>query len=201
MKLSQHPFSPISSIWKLGYITSLALFWYPFKSFIQTALAKNYFIFIVHVFLLQCTDAIVPGMAERVGHGVVLRAHVAHTQWPAWFAAYVIFYLEIIKFKQASLSKFLSVHWDISRKRKTLSLSELASGRATHWAEPAADQHTWIHFIWSLLCSYSPAHTSFQSAVTVWRWWKMQHVWITTTLPFCFFLYLIRWLPNVDLAW
>lgn len=22
------------------------------------------------------------------------------------------------------------------------------------WAETAADQHTWIHFIWSLLCSY-----------------------------------------------
>lgn len=51
---------------------SLALFWYPFKSFIQTALAKNYFIFIVHVFLLQRNDAIVPGMVERVGHGVGL---------------------------------------------------------------------------------------------------------------------------------
>lgn len=27
------------------------------------------------------------------------------------------------------------------------------------WAEPAADQHTWIHFIWSLLCSYGAKHS------------------------------------------
>lgn len=57
-------------------------------------------------------------------------------------------HLRIYSVHQRCDASFQRWRREVERKAKSIWFSN------TLWAEPAADQHTWIHFIWSLLRSY-----------------------------------------------
>lgn len=79
-------------------------------------------------------------------------------------AVFVIFCPDFTEAKWITFSQELSLARSQCSSALKRPLSEVEKGSRTRangiwfsdtlWAEPAADQHTWMHFIWSLLCSY-----------------------------------------------